>query len=185
MDLDNTAPYQVDVGASCTSFLTIPDGQSGTLARMLQQTLLFRFDPAETDLDFATGGTTNCSALVRRTDDANKNETVSFVVTGKRGEPSTQSALVPLNTTAASEATFSITPKDRLGNACDQAWPGYAFTLKAVDSDGAETSIPGSSNRVADGSHELVVPSLHLGPGLYTLKGFVTEPGATAGARLP
>ena len=177
VDLDNTAPYQVDVGASCSSFLSVPQGQSGTLARMLQETLVFRFDPGQNDLDFATGTPTNCTAVVRRTDESDKTETLTFQVSGQRGAPSTQSTLVPVNTTAAGETTFTITPKDRLGNECDQAWPGFTFTLKAADGNDVETAIPGSTIRVADGSHQLVVPSLQLGSGTYALKGFVSGPG--------
>ena len=176
VDLYNTAPYQVDVGASCSSFLSVPQGQSGTLARMLQETLVFRFDPGQNDLDFATGTPTNCTAVVRRTDEIDKIETLTFQVSGQRGAPSTQSTLTPVNTTAAGETTFTITPKDRLGNACDQAWSGFSFTLKAVDGSDVETAIPGSTIRVADGSHQLVVPSLQLGSGTYTLKGFVSGP---------
>ena len=177
VDLDNTAPYQVDVGASCSSFLSVPQGQSGTLARMLQETLVFRFDPGQNDLDFATGTPTNCTAVVRRTDESNKTERLTFQVSGQRGAPSTQSALAPVNTTAAGETTFTIAPKDRLGNECDQAWPGFTFTLKAADGNNVETAIPGSTIRVADGSHQLVVPSLQLGSGTYALKGFVSGPG--------
>ena len=177
VDLDNTAPYQVDVGASCSSFLSVPQGQSGTLARMLQETLVFRFDPGQNHLDFATGTPTNCTAVVRRTDESDKTEMLTFQVSGQRGAPSTRSALAPVNTTAAGETTFTIAPKDRLGNECDQAWPAFTFTLKAADGNNVETAIPGSTIRVADGSHQLVVPSLQLGSGTYALKGFVSGPG--------
>ena len=164
-------------GARCHRGRRKREGQSGTLARMLQETLVFRFDPGQNDLDFATGTPTNCTAVVRRTDESDKTEMLTFQASGQRGAPSTRSALAPVNTTAAGETTFTIAPKDRLGNECDQAWPGFTFTLKAADGNNVETAIPGSTIRVADGSHQLVVPSLQLGSGTYALKGFVSGPG--------
>ena len=82
-----------------------------------------------------------------------------------------------VSATAAAETVFTIAPKDRLGNPCDQAWSGFSFTLRAMDAAGTETPLPGSSIRVSNGDHELVVPSLQLGSGNYVLKGSVQGPG--------
>ena len=175
VDVENTAEYEVEV-TSCLSFLSVPQGGSGTLARMLQETVRFKIDPGDNDLDFADGSPTTCTALVKRLDDPDKQEIVTFNVTGQRGAPSDMSDLGHANATAAGATTFVITPRDRQGNQCAGAWPGTAFTLKAVNSSGSVFELPGSSTRTIAGLHELVVPSLPLPEGSYQLLGFVTGP---------
>ena len=175
VDVENTAEYEVEV-TSCSSFLSVPQGGSGTLARMLQETVRFQIDPSENDLDFADGSPTTCTALVKRLDDPDKRELVTFNVTGQRGAPSDMSDLRHANATAAGATTFVITPRDRQGNQCVGAWPGTAFTLQAVNSSGSVLELPGSSTRTIAGLHELVVPSLSLPEGSYQLLGFVRGP---------
>ena len=112
-------------------------------------------------------------------DDTSRNETISFTISPKRGEPSSLSLVGDVTATASSPAQFTFQPRDRLGNLCDRQWEGVRFTLTAVASDGSQYPLPGSSSATNSLDHVLSVQSLELGSGSYSLQGYLLLPNRT------
>ena len=177
----NGAAYEVlnTGGSNCVSTLSVSSGAAGELARMIEHVLTFSVTGSEDAMDFASGAPTECTAVVRLVDDTSRNETISFTISPKRGEPSSLSLVGDVTATASSPAQFTFQPRDRLGNLCDRQWEGVRFTLTAVASDGSQYPLPGSSSATNSLDHVLSVQSLELRSGSYSLQGYLLLPNRT------
>ena len=182
----NGAAYEVlnTGGSNCVSTLSVSSGAAGELARMIERVLTFSVAGSEGGLDYASGAPTECTAVVRLVDDTSRNETISFTISPKRGEPSSLSLVGDVTATASSPAQFTFQPRDRLGNLCDRQWEGVRFTLTAVASDGSQYPLLGSSSATNSLEHVLSVQSLELGSGSDSLQGYLLLPNRTETVRL-